>query len=323
VTFFKDAIRTVLSSGAEVPSRNGGTREVLGASFSIQEGNPIWIDCPTRKWNPVYAAGEALWYLSGDDSLRGIAKFAPSYSRFSDDKKTLHGAYGPRIWKSMRALINELHRNPDSRRAVIPIWSGPADWRAIEDSSLDIPCTVSLQFLIREGRLIMFVNMRSNDVWLGLPNDVFAFRCVQYFVADSLAVLGSPVEVGAYYHSASSLHIYDQNRELCEVILGDEASSLIDLPFGRPTQKQTSSWQSVIYSQFRRIVEKGGIPGMDFEQARDFFHGMFGEGSLLSTLFILANLENYSYRSIPWTEEILSALGLPVELLPIFSKLKK
>ena len=48
----------------------------------------------------------------------------------------------------------------------------------------DIPCTVSLQFLIRENKLHLFVNMRSNDVFLGLPHDIFCFTMIQEIIAN-------------------------------------------------------------------------------------------------------------------------------------------
>jgi hypothetical protein len=54
----------------------------------------------------------------------------------------------------------------------------------------------------------MIATMRSNDLWLGLPYDVFAFTCIQQMVAAALGV-----GLGWYQHQAGSLHVYDRNME--------------------------------------------------------------------------------------------------------------
>jgi thymidylate synthase len=49
--------------------------------------------------------------------------------------------------------------------------------------------------------------MRSNDAFMGLPHDVFAFTFIQELVARSLGV-----ELGIYRHLVGSLHLYDTDR---------------------------------------------------------------------------------------------------------------
>jgi thymidylate synthase len=46
--------------------------------------------------------------------------------------------------------------------------------------------------------------MRSNDVFLGLPHDIFCFSMIQEIVARSVGC-----DVGQYVHVAGSLHLYD------------------------------------------------------------------------------------------------------------------
>jgi thymidylate synthase len=95
---------------------------------------------------------------------------------------------------------------------VVTIYDGPRDLLATSDgvhAVRDIPCTLSLQFMWTEGeRLGLRVSMRSNDVWLGLPYDLFQFTALQCAMADALGV-----EPGPYVHTVGSLHLYARDEE--------------------------------------------------------------------------------------------------------------
>jgi thymidylate synthase len=158
------------------------------------------VTCPNRNWNMVYGLGEFLWYISGDNSLEMISYYAPSYTRFSDDNKTLYGAYGPRIKNCYMSAIEKLKKDPDSRQSIILIWKE----NDLEIETKDLPCTVYLQLFIRENKLNMIANMRSNDIWLGTPNDIFCFTLLQELIASNLNL-----ELGFYQHNAGSLHVYE------------------------------------------------------------------------------------------------------------------
>jgi len=81
----------------------------------------------------------------------------------------------------------------------------------------DIPCTVSWQFLIRNNALDMVCTMRSNDVWLGMPYDVFVNTTIQAFLAHKL-----DVQLGRYYHQVGSLHLYDRNAKAAYEAIEDK-----------------------------------------------------------------------------------------------------
>jgi len=53
----------------------------------------------------------------------------------------------------------------------------------------------------------MLTYMRSNDAFIGLPHDVFAFTMLQELIARTLGV-----ELGEYRHAVGSLHLYERNR---------------------------------------------------------------------------------------------------------------
>ena len=98
--------------------------------------------------------------------------------------------------------------------------------------SKDIPCTCVLQFLVRDDRLHLVVMMRSNDAFIGLPHDLFAFTMLQEVVARSL-----DVELGTYRHMVGSLHIYKNDLQRASEYLREgwqEDMPMPEMPPGDP-----------------------------------------------------------------------------------------
>ncbi len=197
----------------EAAPRGMKVKETLAASFKIKNPRHRMIFNKARRFKPQYTIAETLWYLSGNNSTEWIGKYAPFWLHISDDGKTANSAYGARIFKPNNTIAggrfsqwdwikDELTRDPDSRRAVIHIKS-PADSL---DAKLDVPCTLTLQFLIRDHKLHMIVNMRSSDLILGIANDVPAFTLFQELLALELGV-----GLGDYNHTSGSLHVYEKH----------------------------------------------------------------------------------------------------------------
>jgi thymidylate synthase len=70
--------------------------------------------------------------------------------------------------------------------------------------------------MIRGGALHLVAHMRSNDVYKGLPHDVFCFTMLQEVAARSLGV-----ELGHYSHSVGSLHLYKDDASKAERYLSE------------------------------------------------------------------------------------------------------
>jgi len=129
-------------------------------------------------------------------------------------------------------VIDLLKNDTYSRRAVISLLDPNIELNAIE---LDISCTVSLQFLIRNGKVDLIVNMRSNDVIWGLPYDFFFFSFLQELMAFEL---GLPI--GTYYHLAGSLHIYERHYEMAnKIVTGDTSFLDLEMPNLRSNELET------------------------------------------------------------------------------------
>lgn len=206
-----NVLRKQAESGVLAQSRDGDVvGEVLCAVSCIQDPTRNIIRSPDRKMPVRYAVGEFLWYLSGTDSLDAICNFSKTWERMSDDGKTVNSAYGNRIFSlfgfdQFDYCYRLLKEHPDSRQAVIHI-KDPVDYT--QYPTKDVPCTVCLQYFVRDGALHAVTYMRSNDIWMGFPYDVFSFTCFQMILAFKLGV-----EVGTYTHISGSLHLYKRDYE--------------------------------------------------------------------------------------------------------------
>jgi thymidylate synthase len=172
-----------------------------------------WLTNNRRKLDPRYAAGEFFWYFNPTGALDQIMHYAPQYINFANEGKVL-GAYGPKITETLPHVINLLKRSPNSRRAVVPLYAQHDIINAT--FSNDCACTLAYDFMIINDKLCMIATMRSNDVWLGLPYDVFVNTAIQRFVA---SILG--IEPGWYQHQVADLHLYGKNYEAADAAIDE------------------------------------------------------------------------------------------------------
>lgn len=220
-SLFAQACAAVLGRGQVVSPRGLRTREVLGAWLCLTSPRHRVLHVPPRVINPAFAAAEAVWILSGSDG-EWIYGFNRKLTAYTDDG-LLQGAYGPRLrrWPGrsgsradrpghleeidqLERVTALLRRDPDTRQALVQLFDAARDHRGHRD----VPCTLSWRFYLRQGRLHLHTTMRSQDLWLGLPYDVFTFTVLQELVAGWL-----DVGVGEYHHHVDSLHLYEPHWE--------------------------------------------------------------------------------------------------------------
>lgn len=209
------------------------TLEVLGESVEISMRYPV-IANSKRGLSYTFMASEALWIISGSRRLDFNKHIREKLERFSDDGVTLAGAYGPPFVQQVRWCVDKLSEDPDSRQAVMTIWNRNPP------QSKDIPCTVALQFLIRNDTLYTNAFMRSSDVWLGLPYDLFSFSVMSMVVA-----LQSRVKnLGNLTVFMGSSHLYEEN-------FGKANELLIRGPMGMVT----SPWELKIIGSVEHLID--------------------------------------------------------------------
>jgi thymidylate synthase len=195
----------VMASGFEVSPRGKKTRELPQRTVAVNMNFPV-LTLPERKLNYRFMAAEALWIVNGNNELSLLTPYNPRMAEFSDDGVTLAGAYGPRILSQFEYVVNTLADDAETRRATLTIWTPNPE------KTKDYPCTVAMDFKIRNSKLNCHVFMRSSDIWLGLPYDVFSFTMVACEVLSRYNVAQlTDVTLGTLYITAASMHIYEEH----------------------------------------------------------------------------------------------------------------
>lgn len=177
-----------------------------------------------RKLNYKFAAAEALWIITGRNDLEYLTQYNSNMTKFSDDGITLTGAYGPRINSQLDYVVNALAEDPATRQACLTIWERSPN------PSKDIPCTVAMVFQLRDGRLDCHTFMRSSDVFLGLPYDMFSFSMVMRLVLDTYHLRSGTskmsVLLGTLYLYAASSHLYETDLEKIAFLRSPDARDI-------------------------------------------------------------------------------------------------
>lgn len=213
-----------------IPTYKSSSR--VGDVIMVDESVTITYDHPrervlfnkARDCNPFFHLFEALWMLAGRNDVEPLLYYNPRMKEYSDDGKTLHGAYGYRWrkrfgWDQLKGIVRELMDNSNSRRCVLSMWNscfhdddepgGAGDMEMVLNGpAKDVPCNTHAYFAISDGnsgkRLNMTVCNRSNDlVWGMLGANVVHFSMLQEYMA---ACIG--VDVGVYNQFTNNLHAY-------------------------------------------------------------------------------------------------------------------
>lgn len=237
---YVDLATYLLNEGYPVRSRGLDTLELTGVQLEFPDPTGVMLPVGVgRRVNSRLAAVEALQLISGTFDANLVRRAAPAYADVLVRPDDLaYGAYGPRLREQLDEVTSLLTGNPRTRRAVLSIWR--------EDDLThdgDRPCTLSLQFLLRydqrlgDDALELIVTMRSQDLFLGVPYDLFMFSQLQASLAYHLGV-----GVGRYVHQVGSLHLYDRDREAIGMLTACPADRPppLDYPRGVRSWNETS-----------------------------------------------------------------------------------
>jgi len=199
-------LHDICTFGEKTAPRGMPITEIIGNQVIVDMQHPV-ITCVERKLSYTFMLAEAWWILSGKKDVPSIEKYCKVITKFSDDGLTFFGAYGPPISEQLDYVVDCLKGDRDSRQAVLTIW------RQNPQRSKDIPCTVAVQWVIRDGHLHCIDTMRSNDAWLGFPYDVFNFSMLSWHVLEQLRRLSEyrDLKLGALFLQAGSHHLYDRD----------------------------------------------------------------------------------------------------------------
>ncbi len=187
---------------------NTKTVELLNKSITFNGNEDGMFTIPGFTTSKKYVEHELKWYKSQNPHIEEISNHAKMWGDVADDNGMANSNYGYLIYSPQNGyqyknVLQELRRDPQSRRAVM-YYSNPFIHYT---GGKDYICTVFVSYLIRDNKLHCVVNMRSNDVRFGLVGADLAW---QTFVLKQLAN-DLDIEVGTVGWHAVSLHIYERH----------------------------------------------------------------------------------------------------------------
>jgi thymidylate synthase len=194
------------------------TIEMLGASFIADE--PSIFGMPSQE----YINAELAWYESMStniNDIHGKDKAPPAAWQYSADAHgNINSNYGHLVFSEKYhgqyyKAIEELAGNPDSRRAQM-VYNRPSIWVEFDEGGKsDFICTNAQTFYIRDGKLHMVSQMRSNDVVFGYKNDyAWAQYLMDYAIGSLAEQFDVYVEKGDLTWQVMNLHVYERHFDL-------------------------------------------------------------------------------------------------------------
>jgi thymidylate synthase len=227
---YLDLVRLVLEQGVRKTSRTGvDTLSYFGAFYRVDlaAGFPLLT---TKKVNFNACLHELLWYLSGDDHIRNLRKVTKIWDAWADERGDLETAYG-RYWRrfphpvqashgpvaetgegavrveeidQIQYVIDEIRRNPFSRRLVVVAWEpGNAERSKLPPCHYTFAFNVSADEKGNPAKLNCHLTQRSGDVALGIPFNLACYATLTQMIAQEVGLA-----LGHFAHTIVDAHIY-------------------------------------------------------------------------------------------------------------------
>ncbi|HEX7420120.1 MAG TPA: thymidylate synthase [Thermoanaerobaculia bacterium] len=244
-------VRHILDHGTEKSDRTGtGTLSVFGYQmrFDLNAGFPLLT---TKKLHLRSIIYELLWFLRGDTNVKFLQENKVTiWDEWANADGDLGPVYGYQ-WRSWPAtdgrhidqitqVIDQIRRNPDSRRLIVSAWNvGDIDKMALA------PCHMMFQFYVADGKLSCLMYQRSADVFLGVPFNMASFSLLTIMVAQACNL-----QPGDFVHVLGDAHLYSNHmdqarlqlerepRPLPTMKLNPDVKSIFDFRFGDFTLEQ-------------------------------------------------------------------------------------
>jgi thymidylate synthase len=220
---YLDFLRHVRDAGARKGDRTGtGTLSVFGYQmrFDLAAGFPL---VTTKQLHVKSIVHELLWFLRGETNIRYLNDHKVTiWDEWADERGELGPVYGKQ-WRSWGAadgrsidqlakVVEEIRRNPDSRRLVVSAWNvGELDRMAL------LPCHAMFQFYVAERRLSCQLYQRSADALLGVPFNIASYALLTHMVAQQC-----DLDPGEFVWTGGDCHLYLNHLEQAELQLARE-----------------------------------------------------------------------------------------------------
>lgn len=231
---YLELVKELITSGTFRPDRTGtGTYSRLGrvTRWNLRHTFPL-LTSKRVFWKGV--AEELLWFVSGSTNAnllrdkgikiwdgnssrefldsrglqhREVGDLGPVYGfqwrHFGAAYKDMHTDYTGQGVDQLRAIIEQLKKDPNDRRMLMSAWN-PA---ALHEMALP-PCHMFCQFYVADGELSCLMYQRSCDVGLGVPFNIASYALLTRMVAQ---VTG--LRPGEFVHVMGDTHVYANHVE--------------------------------------------------------------------------------------------------------------
>ena len=217
---YLELLRHVRSHGAPKPDRTGtGTLAVFGwqMRFALEDGFPL---VTTKKVHVPSVIHELLWFLSGSTNVAYLRAHGVSiWDQWAGAGGELGPVYGKqwRDWVApdgrhidqMAAVVEQLRRDPASRRIIVSAWNvGELEAMALQ------PCHAFFQFYVANGRLSCQLYQRSADLFLGVPFNIASYALLTHMLAQQC-----DLGVGDFIWTGGDCHLYRNHLEQVDLQL--------------------------------------------------------------------------------------------------------
>ena len=241
---YYDLLREVAAIGSESENRTGTNAiSVFGRQlrFDLNDGFPLL----TGKFVPFDSvAAEVLWFLSGSTNNEDLRKLNGNDRATIWEEWQLDGKLGPMYSEQWRGwfdqsgekifeidqiaiLIENLKKNPNSRRHLVSAWNvrdlpdeSVSPQSNVRDGKMALaPCHYSFQMHVDGDKLSCMVNLRSSDLFLGLPFNIASYALLTHLIAQV-----TNLKVGELIVSIGNAHIYSDHVEQVHKLLSRDVS---------------------------------------------------------------------------------------------------
>jgi len=215
---FKKIIKDIKQDGQLSQPRDMQVREL---TIDQREFDPKFTiaDFKSRAFNYKYFAGELAWYLMKDRDIDYISKFSGFWKHITNPgTNEINSNYGSLIFNDqLQWVIDSLKADKNTRQAIAFLNQPKYQF----EGNKDFVCTMYMNFFIRDNKLNMKVQMRSNDIFYGLTFDAPFFSFVYQHVLMELQKDYVDLDFGTYHHCADNIHFYERHFELADKILDE------------------------------------------------------------------------------------------------------
>ncbi|MBV8402935.1 MAG: thymidylate synthase [Gammaproteobacteria bacterium] len=217
---YLELLQRIRTRGVRKEDRTGtGTLSLFGEQmrFDLEVGFPL---VTTKKVHLPAVVYELLWFLRGDTNVAWLHEHGVSiWDEWADERGELGPVYG-RQWRAwatadgrhidqIAAALEQLRRDPDSRRILVSAWNVGE----LERMRL-MPCHAFFQLYVAGGRLSCQLYQRSADMFLGVPFNIASYALLTHLIAQQ-----SELRAGELVWTGGDCHLYLNHLEQADLQL--------------------------------------------------------------------------------------------------------